>query len=229
MNQRAIRRRLPLHRPAIAAVVAAMLPLAASAQQAPAQQPPAGEGPNNATWIKVCSEDPTQQKQLCQIIFQLTAETGQFIASVNVQQMEGEPKMILAAAVRLPTSGVLVGPGMRAQIDDGDQRELGYTICFPEVCYADMEIDEQFVNTMKSGNRLILITLTQANNEAGQREPRPLPIPISLVGFTKAFDGEGIDPQAAQAVRDDLARSLQERADELGQRLRERQQEAPPQ
>lgn len=194
---------------------AVMLPCAAAAQEAPVT-PPA-----DSKWVKVCGEEPTSKKQLCQVIQQLTAEGGQFIASVNIQQLAGEPKMLFAAAVRLPTTGILLPPGMRAQIDDGKQYEAKYTICFPEVCYADMQIDDAFIKAMKAGGRLILILLTQQD-----QQPTARPIPLTLVGFTKAFDGEGVDPLAAKAMRDDLAESLKAHADEARQKLLDQQQKA---
>jgi len=198
-----------------AMLAAVVLPSAAAAQEA-AVTPPA-----DSKWVKVCSEEPTSKKQLCQVIQQLTADTGQFIASVNIQQLEGEPKILFAAAVRLPTTGVLVAPGMRTQIDTGKQYEVKYTICFPEVCYADMQIDDAFVKAMKAGGQLILIALTQQAQQA-----KPISIPLTLVGFTKAFDGEGIDPLAAKAMRDDLAQSLKAHADEARQKLLDQQQKA---
>ena len=49
---------------------------------------------------------------------------------------------------------------------------------------------------------------------------------MTLVGFTKAYDGKGIDPAAAQAQRDDLAKSLKAHADEARQKLLDQQKAA---
>ena len=126
-------------------------------------QPSPGEA-----WVKVCAPDPTTNKQLCQVIQQLAADTGQFIASVNIKTLEGEPKIVFAAAMRMPTSGVLVAPGMRAQIDGGKQYEVKYSICYPDVCYADMEVDDTFITALKAGGQLTLIALTQ---QGSRRSP----------------------------------------------------------
>jgi invasion protein IalB len=157
------------------------------------------------------------------VIQQLTAETGQFIASVNLQKLEGDPKMVFAVGVAMPSTGVLVGPGMRAQIDDGKQYEVKFSVCFPDRCFADMPIDDAFITSLKSGSSLTLLLATQQGQQV-----RALPIPLTLVGFTKAYDGEGIDPAAAQAMRDDLAKSLKAHADEARQKLLDQQADQKP-
>jgi invasion protein IalB len=234
---------LRLARPLILATVM-MMPAAVMAQNAPAPAPaPAPTGPaaapraaapaagananapvsSDSRWIKVCGAEQATKKQLCQVIQELTAETGQFIASVNLQKLEGEPKMVFAVGVAMPATGVLVGPGMRAQIDDGKQYEVKFSLCFPDRCFADMQIDETFITAMKSGGNLTLLIATQQGAQV-----RALPIPLTLVGFTKAYDGAGVDPSAAQAMRDDLAKSLKAHADEARQKLLEEQQQARP-
>jgi len=237
MISRALRRALHVF-PAALAVTAFALPAAVMAQsdqtpapnQAPAPaQAPASTSPGTAQvtpspgtkWVKVCSEDATSKKQVCQVIQQVTASGGQFIASVNIQTLADNSKMVLAAAVRMPTTGMLVGPGMRTQIDNGKEYQLHYSICFPEVCYADMQIDDNFITAMKAGSQLNVIALTQQKQKAA-----PISIPLTLVGFTKAYDGEGIDPAAAQAMRNDLAKSLKEHADQARQKLLEEQKAA---
>jgi hypothetical protein len=77
---------------------------------------------------------------------------------------------------------------------------------------------------MKAGGKLTLLVATQQAQQV-----RALPIPLTLAGFTKAYDGEGIDPAAAQAVREDLAKSLKAHAEEARQKLLEQQQKATTQ
>jgi invasion protein IalB len=229
---------LRLAKPLVLAT-AMMVPVAAMAQNAPAPAPaPAGPAapraaapaatantpaPSDSKWIKVCGTEQASKKQLCQVIQELTADSGQFIASVNLQKLEGEPKMVFAVGVAMPATGVLVGPGMRAQIDDGKQYEVKFSLCFPDRCFADMQIDEAFITSMKSGGNLTLLIATQQGAQV-----RALPIPLTLVGFTKAYDGAGVDPSAAQAMRDDLAKSLKAHADEARQKLLDEQQQARP-
>ncbi len=208
-------------RPVFAAAVL-LLPAAAMAQEAAAPASPPGVGTVQPTpgeaWVKVCAPEPNSKKQLCQVIQQLVADNGQLIASVNVQTLEGEPKKRLAALVPMVSAGLVVGAGLRVQVDDGKQYAATYGVCFPQACAAEMDIDDSFVNAMKAGGQLTLVALSQ--------QGKTLSFPLTLVGFTKAYDGEGIDPAAAQARRDDLAKSLKAHAEEARQKLLEQQKAA---
>jgi invasion protein IalB len=195
---------------------------AATVPAAPGPAAPAGAGaaaaPEGAApaWVKVCAKEENTEKELCQVIQQMTADTGQFIASVNLQRLEGEPKMRFAAAISMVGGGLVVRPGLRVQIDDHEQHELSYSVCYPDHCFADMEADETFVAEMKAGGKLTLVVLTQ------DRGTVAFP-PLTLIGFTRAYDGPGIDPAAAQARIDALSASLAAHAEEARQRLIDQQ------
>ncbi|MEX0852117.1 MAG: invasion associated locus B family protein [Bauldia sp.] len=194
-----------------AALAAVLLPSAAMAQSEPAAPPAAPQ--EETRWIKICGPDPAAKKQLCQVVQELRAETGQFIASVMIRTLEGEPKIQFVAAV---PPGMLLQPGLRAQIDTGKQSEVRYSICFPNSCFAEMDIDDAFIQSMKSGGQLTITTLN--------KDAKPIAFPLTLAGFTKAYDGEGIDPATAKAKFDDLSKSLKAHADEARQKLIEQQQ-----
>jgi len=53
---------------------------------------------------------------------------------------------------------------------------------------------------------------------------RQIPIELSLAGFTKTFDGPGIDRAAAEAQRKQLSDALQKSAEEARKKLIEQQQ-----
>jgi len=212
------------HALAILAMAALLLPTAAGAQDTPAPGAPGAPGaptaPGAPAWVKVCGQDQNTQRELCQVIQQMTADTGQFIASVNLQTLQGEdgqPNMRLAAAISMVAGGLVIRPGLRAQIDDNEQHELAYSVCYPDHCFADMEANNALVSEMKAGGKLTLIVLTQ------DRGTIAFP-PLTLIGFTRAYDGPGIDPSAAQARLDQLSESLKEHAEEARQRLIDQQQ-----
>jgi hypothetical protein len=77
------------------------------------------------------------------------------------------------------------------------------------------------VNTVKPGKQLVILAM----NQAGQQ----INFPISLAGFTKAYDGAGVDPNTptGQAALDALQASLKAHADEVRQRLITQQQQRP--
>ena len=189
--------------PAMVVAVLA-LPTAVLAQDTPPAETP--------QWIKICSTDPNTEKELCLVTQELRADTGQFIASATIRQIVGDPTTTFIAAV---PPGMLLQPGLRAQIDQGKHYEIKYGICFPNACYGDIEINEDFVNAMKAGGQLMITTLNQ--------QGKSIAFPLTLLGFTKVYDGEGVDPTTGQAKLEDLSKSLKAAAEEARQKLIEQQ------
>ena len=166
---------------------------AASAQQGP----PVASG----EWVKACADGG------CVIVQNIAAETGQPISQVQIREAENGGPKSLVVAVR---PGMMLQPGMRAQIDGGRQYEIPYGICFPNACYGEIEVDGEFVSSMKAGGQLVITTMTQAG--------KPAAFPHTLVGFTAAYDGEGIQPaQTSGAADGDLSKALQEKAERARQ------------
>ena len=197
------------------AVLAIGAPIAASAQEAepPADAPAAPPAAPEAAWAKLCNPDPKTGKNLCLTIQEIRADTGQFIASATVRTIEGEAKKSLITAV---PPGMLLQPGLRVQIDDGEQKEVKYGICFPNACYGELEINDEFIASLKNGGKLTLTTLNQ--------QAKPVNFPMTLAGFTKAYDGSGLDTVAQQARESELADALARRAESARQKLIEQQQ-----
>lgn len=201
----------------------------AADQQAPAadQAAPAAAGGGAAAaatapaWIKECAQDQQSKKKLCITSQELRAETNQFISSLQIRKLEGEPKMALTAIV---LTGQLIQPGLLVQVDQNKAVPLKYVICDPSVCYAQGEIDDAFIASLKKGKRIAAITM----NPQG----KPMVFPFPLTGFTKTFDGEGLDRAAGAAKRNELQEAVQKRAAERNKALIDQQtkeREANPQ
>ncbi|WP_421723710.1 invasion associated locus B family protein [Bauldia sp.] len=186
-----------------AALVAVAAPLGVQAQEAPAGQP---------AWVKICSPTPVGGQNFCVTIQEIKAETGQFIASAAIREISGEESKSLVVAVPV---GMMIQPGLRAQIDNNEQTELQYGVCLRNACYAELEVGTDFIDGLKRGGQLSLITVNTDGN--------PVTFPMTLVGFTAAYEGEGIEPEGIQQRQDDLNRALQERALEAREKLREQQ------
>jgi invasion protein IalB len=209
-------------RGALPAMVLAMaiLPFAAMAQNAPATPAaapaPAAPAPAagaDSPWLKLCNTDPASKKELCLVIQELRAETGQFIASATIRQFTGDTKISFIAAV---PPGMLIQPGLRAQIDTGKQFEMKYGICYPNACYAELEVNPDFIASLKNGKQLIITTLNQ--------QAKGVNFPMPLTGFSKVFDGKGLDATQAKARQDELNKALQARAEEARKKLVDQQQ-----
>lgn len=177
----------------------------AAAKEAPADAKAEAEDP--LPWIKICSKD-AEKKNVCLVAKELRSQEGQLVASVALRDIEGDPKKILLIAV---PPVVLIQPGMRVQIDKGKQQEAKYTICFPNACYAEMEVADQTLAEMKKGKALIVTSLNI--------QQKPMSFPFQLSTFKTAAEGQGIDPNAGQQNQEQLQQELQKRAEEAAKKL----------
>lgn len=159
-------------------------------------------------WTKICNRDPQANKEICLVAQDIRAETGQFLASVAVRETEGEPKKQFIIAV---PPGMQLQPGMRVVIDKHEPMGARYSICFPNACYGDMDIDTKFVDLMKKGQALTV----QAINQVG----RTVNFTLSLKDFAKAYDGPAVDPKEIQAQQQKLREGMQRQADEVLKKL----------
>ncbi|MTI45800.1 invasion protein IalB [Roseibium hamelinense] len=169
----------------------------------------------DSPWVKVCNVDPKVNKEICLITQELRTNTGQFLASVALREIEGEARKTLLIAV--PT-GMLIQPGLRVQIDSGKQTNAKYGICFPNACYSELVIDDSFVASMKQGGKMVLTTLNQ--------QAKAIPMDLTLIGFTKVYEGEPMDVAELQEKQEKLQNELQRRADEARQKLIDAQEQA---
>lgn len=204
-------------------LAASLAPAAAQeAKQKPAEQPAAeaqpapaeGESAQGAQpeWIKLCSENPENKQQVCVVTRERRAATGQLLAAVSIREVE--KKKILVTAV---PPGMLLRPGLQVQIDGGKTQKAQYTICFPNLCFAENEVTEDYLASLKKGSQLVITTLNQ--------QAKPVNFDISLAGFTTAYDGPAIDPAQLQAEQQKLQDELKRKAEEARKQLIEKQRQ----
>ncbi|MET0437684.1 MAG: invasion associated locus B family protein [Devosia sp.] len=222
---------MKFRKPLVAGLTAAALllsPLSAFAQETPAPAPeaPAAEAPAVAAaaatpaaanpaqnWLKVC--DPLPDGQKACIMRQVVLANGQFLGSFLLRDDPGQESRLLAvAAVPL---GVLLPFGLTWQIDGAKPVRVPYMICDPTSCATQLVINEQYVNSLKGGNKL---TLTAKN-----RQNQDLTIEINLSGFTSAYDSDTAMTfeqfQQETSGENALEQVLQDRAEQLRKELTE--------
>ncbi|MCX2722718.1 invasion associated locus B family protein [Roseibium salinum] len=166
-------------------------------------------------WTKACNTNPNTQKEICFISIELRTNTGQFLSNIAIQETEGEARKKLLVAV--PT-GVLIQPGLRIQIDESKPVQAKYSICAPNACYAELAIDDSFINAMKQGSEIRVAPYNQQAKE--------IVFKMTLVGFTKVYDGEPMNLADLQKRQEELQSELQKRADEARQKLIDAQKDA---
>jgi invasion protein IalB len=159
-------------------------------------------------WTKICNRDPQANKEVCLVAQDIRAETGQFLASVAVREVEGEPKKQFIIAV---PPGMQLQPGMRVVIDKHEPMPARYSICFPNACYGDLDIDAKFIDIMKKGQALTV----QAINQVG----RTVNFTLVLKDFAKAYEGPAVDPKEIEAQQQKLREGMQKQADEVLKKL----------
>jgi invasion protein IalB len=205
---------MKFRKPLVAGLMAAALlmsPLSVFAQDAAAPAAPAANAAAPAAnspaqnWLKVC--DPLPDGQKACIMRQVVLANGQFLGSFLLRDDPGQESRLLAvAAVPL---GVLLPFGLTWQIDGAKPVRVPYMICDPTSCATQLVINEQYVNSLKAGNKL---TLTAKN-----RQNQDLTIEINLAGFTSTYD----QFQQQTSGENALEQVLQDRAEQLRQQLTE--------
>ncbi|MHA1188880.1 MAG: invasion associated locus B family protein [Alphaproteobacteria bacterium] len=182
----------------------------AQGQAAPAQaaQLPTGTDPG---WVKQCSTNPQTSEEVCVITRERRANTGQLLAAVSIREV-GDKKVLVTAV----PPGMLLRPGLQVQIDGSEPAKVAYSICFPNLCFAETEINAEFVASLKRGNNLVVTTLNQ--------QAKPVNFDVSLSGFTKSYDGAAIDPQKLQENSQRLEDELKRKAEDARRKLIEKQQ-----
>lgn len=193
---------------------------AAPAQQpaAPAQQPGAAANgptvvqvkpePSQTSWTKVCGKDPAANKEICYTTRDFVSDQGQPVLAAAVYDVKGDPNKIVRFLMPL---GLLLQPGIRFGVDNAQPTGGRYAICFPNGCFAEAQVKDDFINAMKKGTTLNISVQNQ-----GARE---VTFAIPLADFAKSFDGAPIDPKVLEEQQKQLQDELAKRQDELRQRL----------
>jgi invasion protein IalB len=189
---------------------------------APAAAPQAADTPPliYSPWTKVCGKDQQQpgvpaQKEVCFTIKEARLDTGQFVASAGLIELEGEQKKVIRVTLPL---GLLLRHGTRMVVDTNPPMTGVYNFCLPNGCWADFEVNPEFVGRLKKGTSLVL----QAFNLNGQVASFAFP----LVDFAKSNEGAPTDPKVLEEQQKKLQEELQRRADEARKKL-EQQQSTP--
>jgi invasion protein IalB len=170
-------------------------------------------------WLKVC--DPLPDGQKACLMRQVVLANGQFLGSFLLRDDPGQESRLLAvAAVPL---GVLLPFGLTWQIDNAKPVRVPYMLCDTQSCSTQLVINEQYINSLKAGNKL---TLTAKN-----RQNQDLAIEINLSGFTATYDSEAAltfeQLQQQESGQNALEQVLQDRAEQLRQELSGEGTEAP--
>ncbi|WP_332685237.1 invasion associated locus B family protein [Bosea sp. (in: a-proteobacteria)] len=193
----------------------------AAQQPAPAQQPAQGQAaptgptvvqvkpePSQTNWTKVCGKDQAANKEICYTTRDFVSDQGQPVLAVAVYDVKGDPNKIVRFLMPL---GLLLQPGIRFGVDTAQPSPGRYAICFPNGCFAEAQVKDDFINQMKKGANLNISVQNQGAREVS--------FSIPLTDFAKGFDGAPIDPKVLEEQQKQLQDELAKRQDELRKRL----------
>lgn len=211
----------------------ALAPYAAFAQQQrpatrPAQppaaapaQPAQGQGaqtgptvvqvkpePSQTSWTKVCGKDQAANKEICYTTRDFVSDQGQPVLAVAIYDVKGDTNKIVRFLMPL---GLLLQPGIRFAVDSAQPTPGRFAICFPNGCFAEAQVKDDFINAMKKGTNLNISVQNQGAREVS--------FSIPLSDFAKGFDGAPIDPKVLEEQQKQLQDELAKRQDELRKRL----------
>jgi invasion protein IalB len=140
------------------------------------------------------------------------------LVSAAVRQIDGQDKQHFMIMVPL---GMLIQPGMRASIYPKDQWDLvqknekvdeaklkgiklGYTLCHPAGCTAEVEATPELIGDLRGSGGLVVFAI----NASGQ----PVGFPVPLDGFAEAYAGPPTDNQKYKTARQALIEQIKQRA-----------------
>ena len=133
-------------RPAAPAPAAPAVP--APSPAAPAQQPQAAQQntgptvvqvkaePSQPDWTKVCGKDQANNAEICYTTRDFVSDQGQPVLAVAIYDVKG-PQAQRIVRFLMPL-GLLLQPGIRFAVDQGQATAGRYAICFPNGCFADL-------------------------------------------------------------------------------------------
>jgi invasion protein IalB len=201
-------------------------PKAAPKATAPAaavhgQQQPANGGLQlvYSPWTKLCQKGKeANAKQICFTGKEGRLEDGRPIVSAMIVEQEGEARKILRVMAPI---GVVLQPGSRVIVDEGQPMNGPYLMCQPTGCFSDYEASGELIAKLKKGSGLFIQAIQATNGQ-------PLTLGIPLADFAKAYDGPSIDPKHWEEQQKKLQEELNRRAEEARKKLEGTPQAARP-
>lgn len=183
---------------------------------APAQQKPGGPvvvnvkpEPSQAEWTKVCGTDQNTKTEICYTTRDFVSDQGQPVLALAVYDVKSKPAKRFVRFV-MPL-GLLLQPGLRFAVDKGQAIAGRYVMCLPNGCFAEAEVKDDFIASMKKGETLNVSVQNQMANE--------ITFAVPAAGFGKAFDGAPIDPKVLEEQQKKLREELQRKSEEMRQKL----------
>lgn len=129
-------------------------------------------------WQLRCDTPPGAQAEQCALIQSVTAEDRPNVGLTVIVLKTADQKSRLMRV--LAPLGVLLPSGLGLKIDDADIGRAGFVRCLPNGCVAEVVMDDNLLNRLRSGKSATFIIFQTPEEGIG--------IPMSLNGFGEGFD-----------------------------------------
>lgn len=207
------------------ALLAAAFAVPAFAQSAPAGKPPAqisrdGSVDTNSMqgiWAKLCGKTPNPKKpdetvEVCGTQFEIFGKNAVPVMLGAVVKVEGQEGELFSVRVPQGPKGIALRGGVQVAIDKDKGIRLVYSSCFIDSCVGEAPATAELIEAFKKGNTISISFFDV--------EGRKLTLPVSLEGFSMAYQGKGIDLKKYAELRqkyiDEVRKSEQAEADKKG-------------
>ena len=165
--------------------------------------------PSQPEWTKVCGKDQSTNTEICYTTRDFVSDQGQPVLAVAVYDVKGQqPQKVVRFLMPL---GLLLQPGMRFTVDQGQATPGRYVDLPPNGCFAEAQVKDDFIAAVKKGSNLNV----SVQNQMG----REITFAVPAAGFGKAFDGPPIDPKVLEEQQKKLQEELQKKSEEMRQKM----------
>jgi invasion protein IalB len=167
-----------LVRPVASAVAASAVLLAfatAGASQAAAQGVVRAV---SGDWQIRCETPPGAQNEQCALMQSVTAEdrpnVGLTVLVLKIADLKSRLMRVVAPL------GIILPSGLGLKIDNADVGRAGFVKCLPNGCLAEITMDDNLINKLRTGQTATFIIFQSPEEGIG--------FPMSLKGFGEGFD-----------------------------------------
>ena len=128
-------------------------------------------------WQIRCDTPPGAQNEQCALMQSVTAEDRQNVGLtvIVLKTADGQDHILRVLA----PLGVLLPSGLGLRVDDADVGRAAFIRCLPNGCVAEVIIDADLVEKLKTGTSATFIIFQTPEEGIG--------IPLSLEGFTEGY------------------------------------------
>ncbi|WP_300550890.1 invasion associated locus B family protein [Roseovarius sp.] len=125
------------------------------------------------------------EEDLCQMYQLLTEEAGNPVAEFSLYRLPKGAPVVAGATIAVPL-GTLLTEEIKIAVDDGKAKSYAYSFCTMGGCFARIGLAQADIDALKRG--------VEASVEIvpAQAPDQKVRIPVSLKGFTAAFENASV-------------------------------------